>query len=391
MVRLLKIIANTLGIEISQHIPPGKDDVMVSLTPKGARRGNVLLSYVIDPFLRGKTDPISNDHTHHWESYQIAQTFLRQGFAVDVVSYRNFSFVPQKSYTLFVGARTNFERITSLLNTDCVKVAHLDTAHWLFNNAMAYQRLLALQQRRGIALHNVKMVESNWAIEQADVATILGNQFTIDTYAYAKKPIHRIPISAPSAYPWDEQKDFHRCRNNYLWFGSSGFVHKGLDLVLEAFAQMPDYHLTVCGPFDQEAGFVKAFHKELYESPNIHAVGWVDVASPRFLELARNCIGLVYPTCSEGGGGSAITCMHAGMVPVLSYEASVDIGDSGILLSDNTINEIKAAVAGLSSKPVTELERLARAAWTTARDNHTRDIFASEYEKFVLQVLLKKT
>ena len=32
-------------------------------------------------------------------------------------------------------------------------------------------------------------------------------------------------------------------------------VHKGLDLVLEAFAGMPEYHLTVCGPVAKEKDF----------------------------------------------------------------------------------------------------------------------------------------
>jgi len=186
---------------------------------------------------------------------------------------------------------------------------------------------------------------------------------------------------------WDDEKDFGRCRNNYLWFGSSGFVHKGLDRVLEAFAAMPDYRLTVCGPLDEEQAFVKAYHRELFDTPNIETVGWTDVNSPRFREIARNTLGLVYPTCSEGGGGSAITCMHAGIVPVLSYEASVDIGESGTILDDSTIPAIQQAVQQLSGQPAASLEQQARLAWETARSNHTRDIFAARYDAFVTQIL----
>ena len=69
-------------------------------------------------------------------------------------------------------------------------------------------------------------------------------------------------------------------------------MHKGLDLVLEAFAGMPDHHLYVCGPLQQEKDFVKAFYTELYETPNIHAVGWVDLEGPEFLEIVNKCVGL---------------------------------------------------------------------------------------------------
>ena len=64
-------------------------------------------------------------------------------------------------------------------------------------------------------------------------------------------------------------------------------MHKGLDLVLEAFARMPELHLTVCGPIHEEPAFEAAFRRELYETPNIETLGWVDIASPAFAELLR--------------------------------------------------------------------------------------------------------
>jgi len=363
---------------------------VVSLRPKGKSRGDVLLSFILEPFLRKPGEPISHDHTHDWESWRMAQTFLDKGFSVDVISYHNRRFRPGKEYDFFISARTNLEQIASRLNRGCIKVAHLDTAHWLFNNHAACTRLLDLQQRRGVTLTNAKMVEPNRAIEEADLATVLGNRFTMETYRYAGKELHRIPISAPTTYPWDETKDFERCRNNYLWFGSSGFVHKGLDRVLEAFASMPEYRLAVCGPVEQERAFVDAYRKELFETPNIKTIGWIDVNSPEFKELTRNTLALVYPSCAEGGGGSAITCMHAGLIPILSREASVDVGDGGMLLADSSVETIQEAVKTLSGRPAAHLRRRARQAWEQARRHHTREIFADRFDGFVTDILLRR-
>ncbi len=349
-----------------------------------------MLSFIIEPFLRKSGEPISHNHTHDWESFQMAQTFLDKGYAVDVIDFRNYRFKPRKRYDFFISARTNLEHIARRLNDDCIKVAHLDTAHWLFNNHAAYTRLLDLQQRRGVSLTNAKMVQPNRAIEVADLATILGNRFTIETYAYAHKAIHRIPISTPVTYPWDDDKDFDRCRNNYIWFGSSGFVHKGLDRVLEAFVSMPEYHLTVCGPLDSERTFVDTYRKELFETPNIKTIGWIDINGPEFRKLARNTIGLVYPSCAEGGGGSAITCMHAAIIPLITYETSVDIGDAGILLSDSTISTIQEVVQTLSSQPTDQLRQQARRAWELARQHHTREIYAERFDMFVTEELLRR-
>jgi glycosyltransferase involved in cell wall biosynthesis len=349
--------------------------------------GRVLVSYIIESFIVDPDDPVFRSHTNYWETRQIVNTFLELGYAVDLISYRNTSFRPDCNYDYLVGARTNMEQLASLLNDSCIKVAHLDTAHWITNNHHAYVRLLDLKNRRNISLWDMKTIEVNRAIEFADLATILGNEFTIESYAFAKKPVYRIPISAPSTYDWDDSKDFNQCRNNYMWFGSGGFVHKGLDLVLDAFREMPRYNLTVFGPVEHEKEFEDAYYKELYETPNIKTIGWLDIDSPDFLEYAGNTAALIYPTCAEGGGGSAITCMHAGVIPVLSYEASVDMPGCGFLLENCSVEEIKKTITRVSALPADQLESTARRAWEYARKVHTRDNFAKEFREFATTIL----
>jgi glycosyltransferase involved in cell wall biosynthesis len=365
------------------------DRRVIHLTPDTAPKGQVLLSYIIESFTTDPEDPVFRSHTHYWETRQMVNTFLEQGYAVDLISYRNTRFRPERDYDFFVSARTNFDRISGLLNEACTKVVHLDTAHWVTNNYHALGRLLDLTRRRKAApMRSIRLVEHNQAIENADLATILGNHFTIDSYAYAGKPVHRIPISSPVEFAWKD-RDIEAIRNNYMWFGSAGFVHKGLDLVLELFAGMPDFHLYVCGPFEQEQEFLEVYHRELFETANIHPVGWVDVNGAKFREVLDCCLGIVYPSCAEGGGGSVIPCMHAGLIPVVSYESSVDIGDYGVLLKDASTGEMEKQVMRLSSLPASELEAMSRAAREFAASTHTREAFAEKYREFVLKVLLK--
>jgi len=371
----------------------GKKDVdkqLIQLSPSIKARGHVLVSYVIESFLIDPNHPVFRSHTHYWETRQMVNTFLELGYAVDLISYRNTGFRPERDYIFMVSARTNFDRLAARLNDTCVKVAHLDTAHWLTNNYNAYGRLHSLVERRKVALNNsVRLIEHNSAIENADLATILGNDFTIDSYAHANKQIYRIPISSPVSYAWQD-RDFNAIRNNYLWFGSAGFVHKGLDLVLELFAGMPDYQLFVCGPLDKEKGFLQEFHQELYATKNIHPVGWVDVNEPKFRAILDQCLGIIYPSCAEGGGGSAITCMQAGVIPIVSYEASIDVKDNGVILKECSGSEMQQAVTRLSNLPAQQLEEMSRASWQFASSTHTRESFARDYRKFVVDVLLHR-
>ena len=363
------------------------DRRVISLKPEGPSRGNVLLSYINDPFFLKPGQPVSKVHQNHWESLQMARTFLDLGYCVDVIHWLNQKFVPRKDYGFFVDVRVNLERLAPLLNEDCTKILHIDSAHWLYHGTAQYRRLLALQQRKGITLPSAKVVHPNWAIEHADYATIKGNEFTISTFRYANKPIYRVRSSVIALYPWSEGKDFGDCRKRFLWLGSSGLVHKGLDLVLDAFAEMPEYHLTVCGPVQREPAFERAFCRELYQTPNIRTVGWVDITSPEFTEITSSCIGVVYPSCSEGGGVSVITCMHAGLIPIVSYESSVDVEGFGIVLKDSSVEEIKSAIQMVSILPVQELRLMARKAWEFARANHTRETFAEDYRKVISTII----
>ena len=206
------------------------------------------------------------------------------------------------------------------------------------------------------------MVEDNWAIEAADLGCVLGNEFTADSYGFAGKDIHRIPLSSVRRFDWQEDKSFEDARNTFMWFGSGGFAHKGLDLVIDAFAELPDLNLLICGPVEQEPRFVKAFDKQMYHADNIETIGWIDVTSEAFKALCERTIATIYPSCSEGGGGSVITCMHAGLIPVVTPEASVDVGSSGIVLEDTDVQSIQDAVVTLSRTPADELRQRAKSA-----------------------------
>lgn len=387
MRKLAKEIFRKLGIETRPY-KPNVFEKQVSLEPSNKREGNVLLSYHIKPFLIKPGEPIPNSHTSQWRCLQIAQTFLDLGYSVDVIDSHNHVFEPKKPYGLFVGHRINFDRIAGLLNYDCIKIAHLDTAHWVYNNYATYRRKWELQQRRGITIKGSdRIVEQTFALEHADCVTVCGNDFNINTLRYARKPIYKLPQAPATVYPWPAEKEFTACCTNFLWFGSHAFVHKGLDLVLEAFSQMPDYHLYVCGPVKKEEEFIEAYSQELYQTPNIHTVGWVDVESQEFTAIADKCLGIVYPSCCEAGGANVIVCMHAGLIPLVSYESSVDVEDFGVMFKENSVDTIKHDVQMLSKLPPDQLRTMARNAWEYARANHTREKFTEEYKRVVMKVL----
>jgi len=408
MKTIIKKVFRKFGIELKRYTSHIQRDEVITLQTSNDYKGNVLLSYAINPFLLKNSESFDNSHICDWECFQIAKIFLDLGYTVDVINYHDEKFIPKKDYSFFIDVLSNMERITPLLNKDCVKIFHPLFAHWLFHNSAVYKRHLALQQRKGFVLKPPRLLPPNMSVEYADYIIVLGNQFTINTNRYMKKPIYQVPNAPLAVYPWLDNKIFENCRKNFLWLGGKGLVYKGLDLLLDAFAEMSDFHLYICGPIRPDKDFGKTYNKELYQTPkekdfesayykelyqtaNIHTIGWVDVSSPEFIELTNRCISLIYPSSSEGQSGSVVNCLHAGLIPIISYESGVDVDDSfGVILKDCSVDEIKNTIKKVSDLPNNTLKSMARQAWEYARANHTREKFEEEFKKVILQIIKDK-
>lgn len=151
---------------------------------------------------------------------------------------------------------------------------------------------------------------------------------------------------------------------------------------------MPEYELIIfCpNPLDREEDFARAYYKELYQTPNIRTMGWVDVNSDEFIDIAGRCAATILFSCSEGASSSTVNCMHAGLIPVLSYQCGLDVDDFGFVLRDCTIQNIKEMVRRVAVLSTCEIEGRARAAWEYVRANHTRERFARRYREVVEEI-----
>jgi hypothetical protein len=82
-----------------------------------------------------------------------------------------------------------------------------------------------------------------------------------------------------------------------------------------------------------------------------------------------------------------VTCMHAGLIPILSYESGVDVDDFGFLLQGSSVASIRDSIRMVASLSAQELKDRARRAWEFARTNHTREKFTEEYRKFFVTMV----
>lgn len=311
----------------------------------------------------------------------MAESWNDAGYDVEVVSATDQRYSPPDGTFALIDIHSNLERWQ---NHPCpVKILHATGAHWLTQNRAEAERLESLRDRRGVSLVPRRTVPPSRGAETANLITYLGNDFTAGSFQFAKKPMQRIPLSSAYEFPFPEHKDWDSARRRFLWLGSFGMVHKGLDLVLEAFAGNPDLHLTVCGRPEKEPDFFEAYRRELTMLPNIHLAGWTDPSSPGFETLRQTHGFCVYPSCSEGGGGSLIHCMHAGLVPVATREASVDLGEAGLLIPKGSLSEVARIIREAADLTPNSLKNRAMETWQRVRRDHTLSNFKIRYSGFV--------
>ena len=186
-----------------------------------------------------------------------------------------------------------------------------------------------------------------------------------------------------------QTKDFARSRKSFVYLGSWGFINKGLDLVLEAFAAAPDLHVWVCGPIDRrkDVEFLREYRKELFHSPNIHPVGWTNVNSSDFDPLADRCGSLIFPSCTEGMSGSVLDAMARGLIPVVTPECGVDVSGFGLTINPGTVESVLKAIHAVAEASPDDCRRMAVAAHRQAITRYTLDAFSRNIERAIGSVV----
>jgi glycosyltransferase involved in cell wall biosynthesis len=364
-----------------------KNHKTVVLQGNAPIRGSVAISYLTWPFQEDPLSPRGRGHTNAHEVLAMAQSFVDLGFCVEISDWNDATYTPPPNCRIAIDLHSNLERWSDTLHHSCKKVLHATGCYWKALNIAEINRIEDIRRRKGVVLKPRRQVAPTRAPEHADEITVLGNSFTSATFEFLGKPITRIPISSVYRFPFPEERNHETARRRFLWLGSHGMVHKGLDLVLEAFAGMPELELTVCGRPEKEDDFFRLYEKELKGTPNIHLHGWIDMASYEFREIAKTHAAIVYPSCSEGGAGSVIHCMHAGMVPICTREASVDLMDFGILIKEGSIQAVQEACREFASITPFEMESSARKSHDHVNRIHTREQFTKQYNDFALSIL----
>jgi hypothetical protein len=287
-----------------------------------------LLKYITLPFCY---PPVYHRHQNMWQVPRMAEIISSLGYNVDVIDYDAVSVKLPNKYNLLIDIFPQHNTVyQGNLAQDCKKILFATGSAPGWQTGKEAERLEQLYQRRGTRLP-AKAIAQPYPdnIATFDALFFFGNQHTLATYDSV--PITKKFLITNAAYQLLQADSSRKQANTFLYYATYPQVLKGLDLLLEVFAANPAVNLIICSRFSEEKDFSQLYAHELYEYPNILAVGPVDILSGTFAKIAQIASYVILPSCSEGMSGCVITAMAAGLIPIVSAECGLDSSDAYIL------------------------------------------------------------
>lgn len=386
--QLVKRILNRLKREIvGDHAPPVEED------PKKPRpfvenvfnvsndRPAVLLCYLANPFVPGFQYDITR-HANVWRTQAIARILAEHGYRVDACDWRRTEPPDASNYDLVVGLGRAFCESLTDANPRPSSIYLGTGTHPGQTNEACVSRVEEINQRRGIQLRP-RLLDEDHGAEIADAIFVVGNEWVDATYhARCSTPTYRIWNSVVEGVPKPiQEKDWGQARRHYLWMAGYNPVRRRLDVLLEAFAEMPEHHLWVLGDVSAENDFFGAYRQELENLPNIHYLGYTKIDGDEFKEVATTCGYFLYPSTSDGSAGSVVNTSAVGLVPLVTEATGIDLGGHGSLIQETTVEGIRQLVKEMSAIEPDELKQQSLGVANFVRETYTKDRFIESFQQ----------
>lgn len=195
---------------------------------------------------------------------------------------------------------------------------------------------------------------------------------------FSAAPVFELP-SAVDYVPelgLDEVKA--KSAENFVYMGGSGHIAKGLDLVIEAFAKLPQLRLDIFANLN-EKDFWSAYETTLKNCPNISVHGFVDVKSNVFRDITARAGFNVFPSAAEANATSIIALMRRGLLPITTRSVGPASAEKlGFILDEEDLDLLPETIVNASKLPqadlVTRSQQVIQQARLYSRDTYMKSL-----------------
>lgn len=343
-----------------------------------------LLIYITKPFVKYT----KASHPNYYEAKAIVSVLNNLGYDIDVVFFSNEKFNKFEKYDLIIGLGDCFDNSIIKCKNNAVRIYYATGANFIDSFENEVKRWIDLYDKKGTVISpsrfgmpkNLQLAIQS--MKRVDGIITVGGEWCASTYSMWGKKIYQVGVIPFMHYSnMDMNRDISECKNNFLWLGGKGLVHKGLDIVLETFSRLPDHNLYIACNY--EKGFFEKYINEL-NMENIHYMGFINTSSEKFFELSNRCAYTIGASCSEGTCTSIVTCMYTGLIPVTSKESDIDYGYKIEECSSKAIIEMIHKLDEMTDK---EVEEKMKESYQFVNNNYSVEAFQEKFNNALINIL----
>lgn len=376
------VLKNKIRFWIKRRI--GKLNLIQNLYYDRSKYKTVLISYSIAAFKKNFQSSVF--HTNVYEILEICNAFHENGYVIDIVSSDDLStldILSSKKYSVIFGFGDVFYEMT-MLNPDAISILYMTENHPELSYVAEIERINYFYERhhKRVPSFRSNMYYKKSHLDKAyDNIIVLGEDFP---YRSQYSKIFQI-------YPTGLINDsfcIHRekaisAKNNFLWLGSVGAVHKGLDLLIDIARKNADFILHVCGLTENDRKFLKINKME-----NIIDYGKISVNSELFLDICNKVAFVILPSCSEGFSTSIATGMLHGLIPVVTKNIGMNrLGDLAFFIDDYHVDNLEGLISDLMQVDNSYLKALGQRNYFFAKQNFSVEIYADRFNSILRTIL----
>lgn len=371
----------------------GKYQVNINLDLLNSSQKKVLLCYL-------HLEDVDFDkvkHANYMHANQIVKYFINNDYCIDVCACSDifsFEILKNKKYDIVIGLGEVFKRICKSQPT-AKKIILITENNPIIVSKKYAERIAYFKQRHPYINCDASMVRKGYIdedmFELSDLAIIMNSRYNAESMKHYFDKEYLINSNAfiNSEYVFDRanlENRIEQIKRNFLWFGSDGLIHKGVDILIDAFKEMPELAINFYGLSTAER---RLFHK--LRVSNTLDCGRVNVQKTEFIDkiVNQHCF-IIFPSCSEGMSTAVATCMAHGIIPILTKECGFEPNEYIIELGGWHIEDIKCAVKRAISMNNEDILNFREGCFQYARKNFSLEKFDSSFEDIMDDILLKQ-
>lgn len=353
---------------------------------------NVLLVYITPAFDK----KVSYSHSNLWECKIAGEIFNNLGYNVDVINYNAHKTPDIEKYSVVYGMGETYEKLFLKKRNNQLFINYATGCNPIWSNIETTKKIRSFYNKSGhIFPESSRLIHHTQHLQilLSDKVIVLGNDFVKNTYLTFDDEAKR--YDNLNAFYFDfhnispEEKDVSQCKKNFLWFGSAGALHKGLDICLDYFRDKTDLNLHICGLNTQsEKRFVDFYHKEIYDAPNIHYHGFLKLDSNALKEILLKCGYVVFPSISEGGAVALLNVIgNGGLLPIYSKSTGVSFEKYGFEFDQITIDNLDTSISKGITLSDEEFLKRAKKLQEHVKNEFTIDVYRENLKIIITNII----